>query len=439
MMMRKLLLIIPLALVLFGLGAISLGTERELSLTVYSNDLALVNELRTITLQPGEATVSLEGLPTKLIPSSVHLEGTAGAISILEQEFQYEPLSESALLKKFIGQEIEVRDRAGSYRGVLLGTDGGIILQERMGDLQIIEEPTGFTLPSLPLMAAKPRLNLLLSTDLGGEQQAWLSYLTRGLSWEASYTAVLNENRMALRGLVSVANSSGLSYKDAQLRLVAGQPHRVAERAVGYAKAMVAEAAPSPQFTEQAAFEYHLYTLQRPATIEDGQTKQLSFISAPQVQIERHYIYEGQAGSGVLAKVKFPNSKLNGLGQPLPAGTVRFYQDNLFIGEDRISHTPVDERVSLTVGRAFDLVGERKAVEHRKVAERRYRDTFLITLKNHKEQGVTIEVLEHLQGDWMILQASQNYEKVNASTIKFAVPVNAGGEAQVSYTVEYQL
>lgn len=435
--MRKLLLIIPLALVLFGLGASSLGTEQELWLTVYSNDLALVSELRTITLQPGEATVSLEGLPKRLIPSSVHLQALAGDISVLEQEFLYEPLSESALLKSFIGQEIEVRDRAGSYRGTLLGTDGGIILQERTGDLQIIEEPTGFTLPGLPAMATEPRLDLLLSTDLWGEQEVQLSYLTHGLSWEASYTAVLNEQRMALRGLVSIANSSGLSFKDAKLRLVAGEPHRVAERAVGYAKAM-AEAAPSPQFTEQAAFEYHLYTLQRPATIGDGQTKQLNFISAPQVRIERHYIYEGQVRDGILVKVEFLNSKLNGLGQPLPAGIIRFYQDNLFIGEDRISHTPVAERVSLTVGQAFDLVGERTQVEHHQIAERRYRDTFLITLKNHKEEDVTVEVLEHLQGDWTILQASQDYEKVNASTIKFAVPVSAGGRAQVSYTVEYQ-
>ncbi|MFQ6033311.1 MAG: DUF4139 domain-containing protein [Candidatus Bipolaricaulia bacterium] len=438
MTMRKLLLIIPLALVLFGLGAGSLGTEGEIELTVYSNDLALVNELRTITLQPGEAAVSLEGLPKRLIPSSVHLQALAGDISVLEQEFLYEPLSESALLKRFIGQEIEVRDRGNSYRGTLLSTDGGIILQERTGDLQIIEEPTGFTLSGLPAMAAEPRLDLLLSTDLWGEQEVQLSYLTRGLSWEASYTAVLNENRMALSGLVSIANSSGLSFKDAKLRLVAGEPHRVGgARPLGYAK-MMAEAAPSPQFTEEAAFEYHLYTLQRPATIGDGRTKQLRFISAPDVQIERHYIYEGHVQDGVLIKVEFLNSRLNGLGQPLPAGIIRFYQEGLFIGEDRISHTPVDERVSLTVGKAFDLVGERTQVEHRRVAERKYRDTFLIVLKNHKEEDVTVEVLEHLQGDWTILRASQNYRKIDASTISFEIPVSAGGEAQISYTVEYQ-
>lgn len=436
--MRKLLLLIPLALILFGLGAISLGTEGEVELTVYSNDLALVSELRTLTLEPGQTTVMVQGLPKRLIPSSVYLQGLTGEIEVLEQEFLYEPLSESALLRRFLGQEIEVREAGGSYRGTLLDVNGGIILQERTGEIQIIKEPTGFTLPGVPEMATEPRLVWLLSGDLRGEQQVSLSYLTRGLSWEASYTAVLDEKRMALRSLVSIANSSGLGYEDAKLRLVAGEPHRVGARGLGYAKAEMVEAAAAPQFVEEAVFEYHLYTLERPATIADGRTKQLSFISAPDVRIERHYIYEGQVRDGVKSEVEFLNSRLNGLGQPLPAGTVRFYQDNLFIGEDRVPHTPVDERISLTVGRAFDLVGERTQVEHRRIAERKYRDTFLITLKNHKREDVTIEVLEHLQGDWTVLQSSPSYRKVDASTIKFAIPVSAGGEAQVNYTVEYQ-
>lgn len=439
--MRKLLLILPLALVLLGLGAISLGTEGELWLTVYSNDLALVSELRSLGLEPGQTTVSLEGLPRELIPSSVHLQGLAGEIEILEQEFMYEPLSRSALLERFIGKEIEVRDGGDIYRGTLLGLEGGVILQDRAGDIQIIKDPDGYTLPALPGLATEPTLLWLVSTDLWGEQRARLSYLTRGLSWEASYTAVLDENRMALRSLVSIANHSGLTYRDARLRLVAGEPHRVAAREPGYPKAMAMPMAEAevPQFVEEAAFEYHLYTLERPATIADGGAKQLAFISAPDVRIERRYTYESQARSGIWTEVEFLNSKLNGLGQPLPAGIVRFYQENLFVGEAWVSHTPVDEQVELVVGRAFDMVGERTRVEHRRIAERRYRDSFLISLKNHKEEDVMIKVVEHPQGDWTILQASQRYRQVDADTIEFEVPVGAGGEAQVSYTVEYQL
>lgn len=436
--MRKILLTVPLALVLLGLGAISLGTERELGLTIYSRDLALVSEVRTISLDSQVDRVALGELPTRLIPSSVCLEGLESELEILEQEFLYEPLSESALLKRFTGKEIEVRDEGNLYRGTLLGLEGGVILQDRAGYVQIIEDPDGYTLPMLPQFAIEPSLLWLVSGAFPGEQQVSLSYLTRGLSWEASYTAVLDEEEMALRSYVAIANNSGLSFEDAALRLVAGEPHRLAGREEGYAKAMMVEAA-APGFVEEAAFEYHLYTLKRPATIEDGGKKQLSFISAPDVRIERHYIYEGQAGSGVLTKVEFLNATSDGLGQPLPAGTVRFYQHDLFVGEDRIAHTPVDERVSLTVGRAFDLRGERTQIEHRRLAERRYRDSFLITLRNHKEREVTIKVLEHLRGDWTILQASPSYRKVDASTVEFEIPVPAGGESQVAYTVEYQL
>lgn len=436
--MRKLLLVIPLGLLLLGLGAISLGTERELSLTIYSHDLALVSETRTIGLDSPMGRLALGELPSQLIPSSVHLEGLEGELEILEQEFSYEPLSKSALLERFIGKEIEVRDGGSLYRGTLLGLDGGAILEDRAGYVQIIKDPDGYTLPALPEFATEPTLLWLISGEFPGEQRVSLSYLTHGLSWETSYTAVLDEEEMALRSWVTIANSSGLSYEDAALRLVAGEPHRVATREAGYAKAMMAEAAP-PGFVEEAAFEYHLYTLPRPATIADGQSKQLSFISASGVQVERNYIYEGQVRDGVLIEVEFLNATSNGLGQPLPAGTVRFYQNDLFVGEDRISHTPVDERVSLTVGKAFDLVGERTEVEHRKLAERRYRDSIRITLGNHKEEPVTIKVVEHLRGDWTILQSSPSYRKVEASTVEFEAPVPAGGQAQVTYTVEYQL
>lgn len=436
--MRKILLLFPLVLLLLGLGAISRGgSEEAIQLTIYSGDLALVREPRLIRLEPGESLLSLQDLPEGLIPDSVYLEGEG--LMVLEQEFVYEPLSEAALLEQFIGAEIEVREGERVYRGKLLATEGGVILQERTGEVQIIKAPTGFTLPGLPVLTTEPTLVWRVSTELEGEQRLWLNYLTHGLSWAAGYTAQLGEDEMALKSFVSVTNHSGLSYRNAQLRLVAGQPHRVAApRGLVYAKELAAAPA-AAEFVEEAAFEYHLYTLDRPATLESGQTKQFAFISAPQVKFERRYTYEGQYRDGVWTEVEFTNSAEGGLGKPLPAGPVRFYQEGLFLGEDMIPHTPVDERVKLTVGRAFDLVAERVLVEQRRVAEGKYRDSVRITLKNHKDKDVVIEVLEHLRGDWTVLQASPGYRKVEAGTIAFSVPVEAGGEAQVNYTVEYQL
>ncbi|MGQ9477660.1 MAG: DUF4139 domain-containing protein [Candidatus Bipolaricaulia bacterium] len=442
--MRKILLLFPLALLLLGLGlgVISQsrgGAEEPVQLTIYSGDLALVSEPRTVKLEPGEALLSLRDLPEGLIPDSVYFEGEG--LTVLEQEFVYEPLSEAALLEQFIGAEIEVREDERVYRGKLLASKGEIILQERTGEIQIIRAPTGFTLPGLPVMTTEPTLLWLVSSELEGDQPIRLNYLTHGLSWAASYTAQLDEERdeLALKSFVSVANRTGLSYRNAKLRLVAGQPERLPALERGYLKALAAEAPPAPEFAEEAAFEYHLYTLDRPATLESGRTKQFAFISAPHVKLERHYTYEGQYRDGVWIKVEFTNSQEGGLGRPLPAGTVRFYQGELFLGEARIAHTPVDERVSLTVGRAFDLVAERKVLEQRRIAEGKYRESVLITLKNHKDKDVVIEVLEHLRGDWAILQSTPEYRKVEAGTVEFAVPVAAGGEAQVTYIVEYQL
>jgi hypothetical protein len=440
--MRKILLLFPLALLLLGLGTISQGqggAEEAVQLTIYSGDLAMVREQRAVKLEPGESLLSLQDLPEGLIPDSVYLEGEG--LVVLEQEFVYEPLSEAALLEQFIGAEIEVREDERVYRGKLLAADAGgeVILQERTGEVQIIKVPTGFTLPGLPVLTTEPTLVWRVSTELEGEQHIRLNYLTRGLSWSAGYTAQFGEDELALKSFVSVTNRSGLGYRNAQLRLVAGQPHRVtAPRELGYAKALEAMPA-APEFMEEAAFEYHLYTLDRPATLEDGQTKQFAFISAPHVKAEWRYTYEGQYRDGVWTEVEFTNSKESGLGKPLPAGTVRFYQEGLFLGEDMIPHTPVDEKVTLTVGRAFDLVAERVLVEQRRVAEGKYRDSVRITLKNHKDKDVMIEVIEHLRGDWAVLQASAEYRKVEAGTIAFTVPVEAGGEAQVTYTVEYQL
>ncbi len=441
--MRKILLLFPLALLLLGLGVISQsrgGAEEPVQLTIYSGDLALVSEPRTVKLEPGETLLSLQDLPEGLIPDSVYFEGEG--LTVLEQEFVYEPLSEAALLEQFIGAEIEVREGERVYRGKLLAGEGGIILQERTGEIQIIRAPTGFTLPGLPVMTTEPTLLWLVSSELEGDQQIRLNYLTRGLSWSASYSAQLDEERdeLALKSFVSITNRTGLSYRNAQLRLVAGQPAQLPAPERGYLKALAVEAPPAPEFAEEAAFEYHLYTLDRPATLESGRTKQFAFISAPHVKIERHYTYEGQYRDGVWIKVEFTNSQEDGLGRPLPAGTVRFYQGELFLGEARIAHTPVDERVSLLVGRAFDLVAERTLLEQRRIAEGKYRESILITLKNHKDRDVVIEVLEHLRGDWTLLQATPpEYRKVEAGTVEFTVPVPAGGEAQVTYIVEYQL
>lgn len=443
--MRKITLTMVLLLLISGLGIGQTGADKEIALIIYSNDLAVVNEIRTLELSQGSGIIKVHEISTRIIPTSIHLEALGGEVAILEQSYEYEPISTESILRKFIGQEIEVREQGASYRGTLLSTDGGIILQDRFGEIQVIKEPTGFNFPFLPELTPEPTLAWLVQSELEGEQRVSLSYLTTGFSWNARYTAVLEEyeDEMDLSSWVSISNNSGLTYEGVKLDLVAGEIHRAAEgRMLPFAKAEMELAAPAEQFEGEAAFEYHLYTLKRPATLEDGEVKQLSFIAADGVNLERIYTYEGQVREGVQVRVEFVNSEENGLGGALPAGIVQFYERRegslLFIGEDRISHTAKDELASLWLGTAFDLIGERMQTERRRIGDRKYQDSFEITLRNHKEKGVTIKVIEHLQGDWTILAAEPDYTKVDVNTIEFNVPLEAGGEAKVNYTVEYQ-
>jgi len=194
--------------------------------------------------------------------------------------------------------------------------------------------------------------------------------------------------------------------------------------------------------SEESAFEYHLYTLPGTFDLANGGTLIVPYTAMDHVKVNRTYVYDGANGSGVQVKTSFDNSEENGLGIPLPSGTVRLFGETggalLFLGEDAIDHTAKDETINLTVGSSFDLVGERTQLSRVKIASSTYRSTYRITLRNHKEEPVSIDVREHMSGTWNILSSSQKYETVDANTIKFAVSVPAGGEREVEYTVEYK-
>jgi hypothetical protein len=245
-----------------------------------------------------------------------------------------------------------------------------------------------------------------------------------------------------LESWISATNNSGLDVEQTRLNLVAGQIHR-AQRDVfppmaEAAKAVAEAAAP---FVEQPSFEYHLYSLQRPAQLLDGETVQLAFLQSEAIPIQKKYIYAAYVQDGVQVWVEFDNrgTEVN----PLPAGIVRLYQRTpegvQFVGEDRIPHTPVGERVKLLAGVAFDLVSKRTQLSQERLGDRTFRDSFQITLTNHKEQDVLIQVREHLFGDWKIVRSQPDYVKLDAQTIEFQVPVAQGSKSVVQYTVEYTL
>jgi len=448
----KRLAVVVIALLVGSLG----GAQQNIAgpnVTIYS-DMALVEELRTLTISSGERDYLIEDLPKTLLPDSV-LFRPLKEIEIIEQEFL--PAQEPTgwqLLQNAVGQEVEVTVARSlvpkTYRGTLLSVEDGIVLQEVTGRVQIIKEFSEVSLAQLGEYRKAPALRWRIQSDSSRQVQGKLSYLVSGLSWSAYYTAILNENetQMALTSWVTVQNTSGRDYKNAKLTLIAGELRRLAPPApVSPPRAVAPLAAQEKGLETQPTFEYHQYEFPRRITLNDRQTLELSFIRADAVTVSKHYVYEAAISPQVRVEIRSVNDGAHGLGIALPAGVVRLYketQDGIqLIGEDSLSHTPTGEKIVLVPGVAFDLKAERvlkdrQVVGRDELGRELYRDTYEITLRNQKDSDVVIEVKERLPGIWKIISSEPSYEKLDASTVLFTVPVKARAAAKVTYTLEWK-
>ena len=423
--------------------------------TVYNEDLALVKQVRSLTIKQGDLPLKFTDVAAKLIPTSVHLRSLSGNknFRILEQNFEYDLVSASKILEKYIDHPIEIiRENGELVSGTLLSksssslvlkTDNGIRIHpwnDKM-TVSVKELPEG--------LITKPTLIWELSGIKDGTEKLELSYLTNGMSWESEYVGVLNENstEIQLDAWVNITNHSGATFKDAHLKLVAGDVHRAPapqRYRAGREEVLMMSAAVDKGFEERAFFDYHIYDLDRPTTIKDMQMKQIALFPPATVSSEKKYYYNANMDATKIAvKVLFKNDEKAGLGKPLPAGIFRVYQKDQesleFVGEDRIDHTPRNEEVKITVGKAFDLVGEKTVVEREKVSQRSERQKIEIELRNNKEkEDVTIIIEEFFyRPNWKIEESNFTYQKKSAQQVEFSIPVKANGKAVLSYTVLY--
>lgn len=265
-----------------------------------------------------------------------------------------------------------------------------------------------------------------------------------------------DEKSADLDGWVTVVNASGTSFRKARLQLVAGDLNRVRNvmgKALRFEDRLSAMEAAVPAMAQESFSDYHLYTLERKTTINNNETKQVSMLNATAFPVRKRYVVDGQAfyyrnpqhpGSPVKDVVQvyyeLKNEQTSGLGMPMPAGTVRVYQADSkgsvqFVGEDRIDHTPKDELVNLKIGHAFDVTCERKLTEFEKIAANVYEVEYAVTLKNHKEVPVTVEVNEPVGGTWRMLRASHQWTKSDAWAAQFSVPLGVDGTSTLNYRV----
>ncbi len=440
------------------------AVAEELEVTVYNSDLGVVKEYRTKYLNAGLNDVLYEGVASRIDPTSVRLKSVNGNVEVVEQNFQYDLVSTDKILAKYIDKEITAYQMYGDKKelveGTLLSYSGNqLILKDKNGEIQIVSV-TNLVLPELPEgLITKPTLEWIVESREPENHTLELSYMTSGMTWKADYVVVTNKNddKLDLNGWVTVTNNAGTTFRNTSLKLVAGDVNRVQAGGAYDANLKYArESAAAPaQFAEESLFEYHMYDLQRKTTLRDNEQKQISLLSSNDVNVEKEYVYDdikywwwygsGWSDTGekkVNVMLNFDNSEENNLGIPLPKGTVRVFKKDSegklqFIGEDSIDHTPKDETIRLFIGQAFDIVGERKQMDFN-ILSNWYEYVWEVTIRNHKEEDITVTVLERTGGDWDITQENLEHTKESNNKIKWRVPVKANGESKLGYTIRYK-
>ncbi len=474
-----------IASVLFLGVAVVLAAFGQPALTIYNQDFAVVRDTVLLDLKSGANPVVYSGATAQVEPDSVILRDPAGkhSLQILEQNYRNDPVSQELLLSLFEGKTIDFQNiRTKDNTQIRELIPGKIIRSGYVpggNNEQPIIEVNGklqFTLPGQPLFPdlgndtiLKPAFNWLLQSDQPGKFDAEVGYITGGFDWSASYNLVSPEKGdiVDLVGWITMNNNSGKTFEDAKIKLMAGDVNKIRpqNRPMVFAGAMRAMDGmeKSSAVTEKAFDEFHLYSIARPTTLHDHETKQVEFVHAEKMYAPTIYVYDGAAGyqfyglnyeqgwgtsdnKKVLVQREFKNAETNQLGIALPKGKLRFYRRDdggqlQFVGENEIDHTPRNETVRVTTGNSFDLVGERKQTDfHVDTRAHQMDESFEIKLRNQKkDQPVEIRVVEHLYrwSNWNITAKSDDFVKKDSQTIEFRVPVKPDEEKTVTYTVHY--
>jgi hypothetical protein len=421
----------------------------DTEVTVYNQNLAFIKEKKGFDLKSGVNSIEYTDVTSLIDPTSILVEDPADKkTALIEQQYGYDLVSSSTLLDKYVGKEITVTDKEGKTEtGILLSHDEkGVVLQRNDGSVVVIDA-SRMDFSNVSGLLTKPTLVWQIYSPTAGKRDLLISYLTGGLSWTANYVVKTNADstKADINSWVNIDNRAGATFENAMLKLVAGDLHRVSNSITLYEKTSSgtdqAAAPTAGVISESPVSEYHLYKLEKPVTLTNNQAKQISLLSADSVPIQKELVFDSWKGDKVLFVLNILNSEANGLGTPLPGGTVRVYQPDSdgqlqFIGEDQINHTPKGEKISLTVGNAFDIVGTRTQTGYEQVSSSVQRTSYKIDFNNSKSEAQNVTDVEHFYGDWEITSSSDKYEKTDASTVEFRVSVPPNSTKTITFTVE---
>jgi hypothetical protein len=431
------------------------GKQRDLSVSIYNDNLALVRDRRQFSIKNGTSELRFTDVAATTEPTSVRLRPLGKRdIEILSQDFRYDLATADRLLERYLDREVEVVGTNDQLkRGTLLSYDPtSIVLRETPGTVLVMNRAeirqVALREPAEGLIT-RPSLVWRIRSNGSGQEPLEVSYLANAISWRADYVATLEPNlkSLDLQGWASIENHSGTTFENTKLDLVAGTIHRAGgsstpmpmmDRGVGAASAKGFE-----QFQERSFSEYHVYELPQRVTLANNEVKQLGLLEAKSVKSTPRYVYDGQRDAQhVVSTVQFANSG-GSLGVPIPQGIVRLYQKDKdgtlrLVGEDQVSHTAVRDTVRLTIGTAFDVVAERRQTDQQQVTPRVMESSVEIKLTNQKAEAIDVAVVEHTWGDWTITDSSHKWRKVDANTFEFVVRCPPGKPVTVTYRLQIQ-
>ncbi|HQR61129.1 MAG TPA: DUF4139 domain-containing protein [Methylophilaceae bacterium] len=448
----------------------TLTDQQGVAVTIYNENLALVKDQRKIALGSGQTALAYRDVSAQMRPETALLRSltSPGKLSVIEQNFDFDLLTPQKLLEKYVGKSVNVI-RTNPATGIetteqaqVLAASNGVVL--KIGDRIETGLPGRIVYPDVPPnLRDRPTLVMSLANGGAAQQDVELSYLTGGLGWKADYVAELNaaDDKLDLSGWVTLTNTSGAAYRNARLQLVAGDVNRVRDEmhlARPMAKMDMAVASEAPRMAEESLLEYHLYTLDRPTTIAENQTKQVALLSAASVPVRKELLLRGadyyyQSSYGDLGQkmkvgvfVEFDNKESAHLGMPLPKGIIRVYKKDgagnaQFVGEDHIDHTPKNEKVRLKLGDSFDVTADKKQTDFKRLpnpakGNALFESAYEIVLKNARKEAVTVTVQEPIPADWKMLKESHPHEKATSNTAMWKISVPAEGQATLTYRVQ---
>lgn len=436
--------------ILTGLAVFLAGSVQAADVSIFNQGPSVVTEARSVTLQKGMQELPWPGLPEQLLPQTLLLQGKG--VTLAGSRYLRDTLNAQAMLERREGQRVILLRDDGQGGDItrsaeLVSASRPLIV--RVDDrVEVLDanSPWRVALDALPpSLPASTALGLRVNSESAGDVPLRLTYQVNGLGWSGEYVGRYNDDAqtLSLQGQALLRNNSGGDFVNADVDLIAGDIQRAngggPQPVMMRAEAFKSDAAPQAS----PAFEYYRYELPGPLTLANSEIRSVTLFSGQSLKVEREYrIADGWRSDGdtTRAQADIRISFDNSLGRPLPAGTVRVYDQTsspLLLGEDRIGHTPEKQPVSLTLGRAFDITAERRVTDQSRDGQTRESERRIV-VHNSKDRAVKVKLVERLPGDWEVLSESLPHARLDANRAVWMLGVPKGGKAVLNYRIRYR-